>query len=59
VLFYIHTDACTDVYVGMGIGILILEAMISKLTIEKLASVDDKVAPIKKECALCDKREHS
>ena len=40
--FYIHTDAYTDVNVGMGIGILILEAMISKSTIEKLASVDDK-----------------
>jgi hypothetical protein len=42
VSFYIHTDAYTDVNVGMGIGILIPEAMISKSTIEKLASVDDK-----------------
>jgi hypothetical protein len=40
--FYIHTDAYTDVNVGMGIGILIPEAMILKSTIDKLASVDDK-----------------
>jgi hypothetical protein len=42
VWFYIHTDAYTDVNVGMGIGIWIPEAMISKSTIDKLASVDDK-----------------
>ena len=40
--FYIHTDACTDINVGMGIGISIPEAMISKSTIDKLASVDDR-----------------
>ena len=40
--FYIHTDAYIDVHVGMGIGILIPEAMISKPTIDKLASVDDR-----------------
>ena len=40
--FYIQTDAYTDVNVGLGIGILIPAAMISKSTIEKLASVDDK-----------------
>ncbi len=39
---YIHTDAYTDVNVGMGIGRLIPEAMISKSTIDKLASVDEK-----------------
>jgi hypothetical protein len=38
----IHTDAWTDGNVGMGIGILIPEAMISKSTIDKLASVDGK-----------------
>jgi hypothetical protein len=43
VSFYLHADAYTDVNVGMGIGILIPEAMISKSTIDKLASVDDKV----------------
>jgi hypothetical protein len=42
VSFYIHTDAYTDVNVGMGIGIVIPEAMISKSTSDKLASVDDK-----------------
>jgi hypothetical protein len=38
VSFYIHTDE----NIGMGIGILIPVAMISKSIIEKLASVDDK-----------------
>jgi hypothetical protein len=45
VSFYIHADACTDVNVGMGIGILIPEAMIWKSTINKLASVDEKEIP--------------
>lgn len=40
--FYIHTDAYTDVNVGMGIGILIPEAMISESIIDKLASIDGK-----------------
>ena len=40
--FQIHTDTYTDVNVGMGIGILISEAMISKLIIDKLASFDKK-----------------
>jgi hypothetical protein len=42
VAFYIHTDACTDVNIGMGVGILIPEAIISKSSIDILASVDEK-----------------
>jgi hypothetical protein len=53
VSFYIHTDACTDVHVGMGIGILIPGAMISKSTIEKLANVDEQeMLTITKKCDL-------
>ena len=40
--FYIHTDVYTYVNVRMGIGILIPEAMISKATIDKLASFDER-----------------
>jgi hypothetical protein len=42
VSFYLHTDAYTDVNVGMGVGIFIAEGMISKSTIGRLASVDGK-----------------
>lgn len=40
--FQIHTDTCTDVNIGMGIGILISEAIISK------SAVDTQQALMKK-----------
>lgn len=40
--FQIHTDTYTDVNIGMGIGILISEAIISKSAVDTSASFDEK-----------------